>query len=232
MNNQDGRLAAEVALLESMYPDQLHFDQKAQEVSYKSANGSLQVRLPAGYLHDSLPDILAASAVRRDLRSDLKKRTADLAIGEEVMDSIIAIFDELREEVEGEAASNSSNMAKVKENDPKSEPKATIIVWLHHLLNTNKRKQALSPPSAAVSGLSKPGYPGVLVYSGPSSGVHEHVNELKQLNWAAFQVRLETDEEWIFEHGNGVKEVEAMKSLVAEVGEARREEFMEAMRMK
>ncbi|KAK3674561.1 hypothetical protein LTR78_005647 [Recurvomyces mirabilis] len=232
MNDQDDRLSAEVALLESMYPEQLHFDPRAQEVSYKSASGSLQVRLPAGYLHDSPPDILAAGAGRRDLRSDLKKRITDLAIGEEVLDSIIAIFDELCEEVERQAASNTSAQAHKYETTQAPEPKATVVIWLHHLLNTNKRKQALSPPSSAVSGLSKPGYPGVLVYSGPSSGVHEHVNELKQLNWAAFQVRFETDEEWIFEHGTGVKEVEAMKDLVVDVGEARREEFMEAMRMK
>ncbi|KAK4555987.1 hypothetical protein LTR86_006683 [Recurvomyces mirabilis] len=232
MNDRDDRLGAEVALLESMFPEQLHFDPKAQEVNYKTASGSLQVRLPAEYLNGSLPDILAASAGKRDLRSDLKKRIADLAIGEEVLDSIIAIFDELCEEMEGQAASNASVSANKHEDTGAPEPKATIVIWLHHLLNTNKRKQALSPPSSAVSGLSKPGYPGVLVYSGPSSGVHKHVNELKQLNWAAFQVRLETDEEWIFEHGTGVKEVEAMKDLVVGVGEARREEFMEAMRMK
>ena len=62
--------------------------------------------------------------------------------------------------------------------------------------------------------------------------VNEHVNELKQLNWQAFQVRFQANEEWIFSHGKGVREVEAMKEVVAEVGDANKEQFMEAMRMK
>jgi len=106
-----------------------------------------------------------------------------------------------------------------------------VIIWLHHLLNTNKRKQALSPP-AGVSGVTKPGYPGVLIYAGPYDLVHEHVNELKGLNWQAFQVRLEDDEAWIFAHGSGVREMEAMKDVVAAIGDQRKDLFMEAMRMK
>ena len=107
-----------------------------------------------------------------------------------------------------------------------------LIVWLHHLLNTNKRKQALSPSLPGVSGITKPGYPGVLIYSGSSEAVHEHVDALKQLNWQAFQVRYESDEAWTFTHGEGIKEVEAMKDVVAEVGSSNKDHFMEAMRMK
>jgi hypothetical protein len=87
-------------------------------------------------------------------------------------------------------------------------------------------------PAASVSGVTKPGYPGVLVYSGPANAVREHVNELKGQNWAAFQVRMEADEAWEFAHGTGVKEVESMGDLVAEVGEARKEEFMQVMKIK
>jgi hypothetical protein len=105
-------------------------------------------------------------------------------------------------------------------------------VWLHHLLNTNKRKQALSPPSPEVSGATKPGYPGVLLYSGPAEAVSEHVNELRQLNWQAYSVRLKSDEAWTFKHGTGVQEFETMKEVVADIEEDKKQLFMEAMRMK
>jgi hypothetical protein len=76
------------------------------------------------------------------------------------------------------------------------DAKQTTIVWLHHLLNTNKRKLALSPTDHAVSGISKPGYSGVLIFSGPASGVKGHVNVLKQQNWTAFQIMYEDESEW------------------------------------
>ena len=225
------RLRNELALLESMYPERVHVDHQAREVKYKTDVGALELRLPADYLISELPEVLSAHAGKVDLRTSLKDSLKEFVTGEEVLDSVILAFNDL-----AESAVTLSHAQKVEENRPEGstagKPKATIVVWLHHLLNTNKRKQALSPPSPGVSGVTKPGYPGVLIYSGPAKAVHEHVNELKQLNWAAFQVRLEVAEEWTFAHGAGVKEVEAMKEVVAEVGSGRKELFMEAMRMK
>ncbi|KAK3634554.1 hypothetical protein LTR56_010998 [Elasticomyces elasticus] len=228
-NDTSERLSTELALLEAMYPEVL-YNAKAREVRYKAESGSFTVRLPSEYLSDggALPDVLSASVSSKDVRQPLKQRIDDLAPGEEVLDSIIVAFDELAQEYVDHAAGEKN--ASTSASHP-AETKATIIVWLHHLLNTNKRKLCLSPPPG-VSGVTKPGYPGVLLYSGQASAVHEHVHELKQQNWAAFQVRLEDDEEWTFTHGKGVIEVEAMKEIVAEVGEARKDLFMEAMRMK
>ncbi|TKA30456.1 hypothetical protein B0A50_02683 [Salinomyces thailandicus] len=230
MSEQNERLQTEISLLESMYPEQIQYHETAREVAYRSDEATFTLRLPAEYLASALPDVLSATRGRLDLREDLKQRIKLCEIGEEVLDSIVLAFNEL---VEDRAASVASEATSGEKQNRASEviDKATIVVWLHHLLNTNKRKQALSP-AAAVSGITKPGYPGVLIYSGPSKAVHEQVNDLKQLNWAAFQVRLESEEEWTFAHGVGVKEVEAMKDVVAEIGEARKEVFMEAMRMK
>jgi hypothetical protein len=116
----------------------------------------------------------------------------------------------------------------------------TVIVWLHHLLNTNKRKLALSPPPSAtpVSGCTKPGYPGILIYSGPASAVLEHINTLKAQNWQAFQVRYEEEELWTFSHGHGVKEMESMSDIVKSVGiedhvgKKQKEEFLKAVGIK
>lgn len=229
MEQEGDRLLTELALLESMYPDQIRYGEKAREVLYHAKDAKFCLRLPPGYLVEELPEVVFAGAGRTDLREQLKQRIQQCQPCEEVLDSVILAFNDLLETVESrDDAPQCPNSSQVSD----SNNKATIVVWLHHLLNTNKRKQALSPPSHDVSGVTKPGYPGVLVYSGPAKAVHEHVNELKQLNWAAFQVRLESDEEWIFSHGKGVRELEAMKEVVAEVGEARKEVFMEAMRMK
>jgi hypothetical protein len=168
---------------------------------------------------------------KRDMSGEVKKRLIEeFNPGEEVLDATIMIFDELVAHHELEASSDGYGRP-VPATDSPEDGDATVIVWLHHLLNTNKRKMALSP-AASVSGVTKPGYPGVLVYSGPANAVREHVNELKGQNWAAFQVRMEADEAWSFVHGTGVKEVESMGDLVAEVGKARKEEFMQVMKIK
>lgn len=225
---QDERLKSELSLLESMYPTQLTYDEKANELAFTSDSGSFSLRLLDGYLVNELPIVLAASAGRADIRDELKACVSGCTMGDEILDFVISAFIELAESHDAgvEAKGITGN-----EIEGFEKSKATVIVWLHHMLNTNKRKQALSPPSHAVSGITKPGYPGVLIYSGPAEAVHEHVHDLKQLNWQAFQIRLESDEEWIFDHGSGVKEFESMKDIVGDIGD-RKAAFMEAMRMK
>ena len=227
--DDDTRLLAELSLLEAMYPGQAVFDERAREVRYTAPDASLQLRLPDGYLVDQLPEVLQARKGKSDIREAVRRfMSTSCEVGTEGLDSILLDFNELCSSIdngtppqrEGEDAAGDD------------EAKATIVVWLHHLLNTSKRKQALSPPSPRVSGLSKPGYPGVLIYAGPAKAVREHVNELKQLNWQAFQVRLESGDAWSFTHGDGVREVETMKEVVADLPESARETFLESMRMK
>ncbi|KAK1072492.1 hypothetical protein LTR74_002528 [Friedmanniomyces endolithicus] len=231
MDDQEERINTELSLLETMYPDQVQYIAKAREVKYKSTAGAFALRLPSGYLSQSadLPEVLSASAGNKDLREPLKQQVGKFPAGEEVLDSVISAFDELAEGLVEQARVESGSHYQSAQT---GDGKATIIVWLHHLLNTNKRKLALSPSLPGVTGVVRPGYPGVLLYTGSAPAVRSHIHELKQQNWQAFQVRLEDDEEWLLSHGAGVIEVEAMKDVVAEVGEARRDVFLEAMRMK
>ncbi|KAL2429953.1 hypothetical protein ABEF95_013460 [Exophiala dermatitidis] len=93
-------------------------------------------------------------------------------------------------------------------------PTKTVIIWLHHLLALSKRKLAVTPSTTAhthtttgtlsssssssgISGLTKPGYPGIMIFSGPRDLVDAHVAQLKGLNWQAFQVRYDSDEDGI-----------------------------------
>lgn len=225
-SEHDERVSTELELLQSIYPDQVVFTAKGRELTYTSTYGNLKLRLLDGYLQDSLPEVISASAGKQDLRDQVKQQVEQCVIGEEVLDAVINDFIELNSTSVSEEIASENTVTTA--ND---DAKATIIVWLHHLLNTNKRKLALHP-AASVSGITKPGYPGVLIYSGPAKDVQEHVNELKSQKWQAFQPRLETEDEWTFKHGKGVVEVEAMKDIVADIGDERKEEFMEAMRMK
>jgi hypothetical protein len=235
-SDAEERLDNELALVLAMYPDQVEWDPHSREATFRLPNACLKLRLQDDYLTTGRPVILSASVGKTDLSDAVRQRLLEeFKPGEEILDSTIMIFDELAAHHELEASSQSpeptSSSSATTMDGTESGGDLTIIVWLHHLLNTNKRKLALSP-DASVSGITKPGYPGVLVYSGPEKAVREHVNDLKGQNWAAFQVRLEAQEAWEFSHGSGVREVEAMGDVVAAVGEGRKGDFMQAMKIK
>lgn len=236
------RLETELELLEAMYPAQTHYDPRSRELKFShDSHASLLVRLPDTYPDSGLPDIIAATdAAKNDLRTRIKGAVKELGLaeGEEALDAIIATFQQVLDSVSTESDQDRASVETTENSSNKTSK--TVIIWLHHLLNTNKRKLALSPPSSAppVSGLTKPGYPGVLIYSGPSSAVTEHVNTLKAQNWQAFQVRYEAEELWTFAQGQGVKEMESMSELVKAVGiensigKRQKEEFLKAVGIK
>ena len=243
-NENRERQQLELSLLESMYPDETSFDAHRAEFTYRSNTGDLTLRLPSGYPYASLPEVLAAhvGAERADIRGDITLHLKDLDAGQEVLDELIGKINEIaiargagRQDLDRGTDKNCGKDAPCtsigREAGRDEERKVTIVVWLHHLLNTAKRKHVLNP-NGEVSGVSKPGYPGVLVFSGVRLHVLEHVNELKQLNWQAFQVRLEQGMQWHFGHGNGIKEVESMRDVILAIGADKKEVFLEAMRIK
>jgi len=248
-SDAEERLDNELALVLAMYPDQVTWDAHSREATFRLPNAALKLRLQDDYLTTGRPIILSASVGRTDISDQVRQRLLEeFNPGEEILDSTIMIFDELAAHHELEVTSSESPQPQSQpsssspgttvttngsgsESDSNGGEKATIVVWLHHLLNTNKRKLALSP-DPSVSGITKPGYPGVLVYSGPAKAVRAHVNELKGQNWAAFQVRLEEHEAWKFAHGSGVREVEGMGDVVAAVEEGRKADFMQALKIK
>jgi len=89
-----------------------------------------------------------------------------------------------------------------------------------------------------------------MVFSGPRDLVALHVRELKALNWQAFQVRYDSDDDnhsdeavagqngsqgqWAFAHGAGkIVEVESMAEVVsAIVSEEHRQLFLKAVGVK
>jgi hypothetical protein len=159
--------------------------------------------------------------------------------GDSCLDAVIAEFSELLDVLESDKCEESRQREALEEqaNSTVSEQGKTVIIWLHHLLATSKRKQALSPEgldSASITGITKPGYPGVLIFSGPAAAVDTHVQALKHLRWQAFQVRYEAYETWEFKHGNGIIEVETLGEVVTELEKVvkGKETFMEALKIK
>lgn len=208
---EPSRLELELELIQAMYPEQASYVSKAREFKFTQDGALLQLRLPEAYPETGLPDVIAANdASKTDVRANTKAAVKELGLaeGQEALDAIIAAFQQVLE---------SSSASKLATNDKpvttdRSGTSKTVIIWLHHLLALTKRKLALSP--TLLSGITKPGYPSVMIFSGPASAVNEHVNILKAENWQAFQVRYEEEELWTFVHGKGIKEMETMGEVV------------------
>ncbi|KAI0479715.1 hypothetical protein F4859DRAFT_477098 [Xylaria cf. heliscus] len=232
------RLAAELDLLLAMYPDSLTFSPKARELKYShcsddEANAKppavLLLRLPDTYPLDGFPEAISATGhYKEDLRSATRATFCSIGApaGEEVLDALLLAFGNLA----GSQADSRRNATTQVTGQSASQTAValanrTVIIWLHHLLNTNKRKLALNPSMAdsKVSGVTKPGHPGVLVFSGERSAVESHVSELRSQRWQAFQVRYDTDdggvpsEMWRFKHGEGIREVESMSDVTQSI---------------
>jgi hypothetical protein len=236
MARTGSRLETELQLLEAMYPGQTEFDPRSRDLRFFDQSALLHLRIPESYPNAGLPDVLSASDMcKNDIREEIKAaiRELDLAEGMEALDALIARFQDRIAVIED--TKQTQVAAKDLQNRAKAvEPSRTVIIWLHHLLALSKRKLAVSPSS--ISGLTKPGYPGIMVFSGPTSAVTEHVDTLKVENWQAFQVRYDEAELWEFEHG-GVREVETMAELaraidVGEYGAKCKEEFLKAAGIK
>ncbi|KAI9713346.1 MAG: hypothetical protein M1828_001439 [Chrysothrix sp. TS-e1954] len=227
------RLDAEVALLEAMYPEQVFYSPKRAELEFRSDLKRLILRIPDQYPETAKPTVLLAECARckSNPQAALRDVIAGIALGEELLDSVISAFVSMSDDP-ASPGQYSEQTTTPPATAATANQKCTVVVWLHHLLNTNKRKQVLHPSSLQLSGVSKPGYPGVLIFSGPSKEVHQHVNELKALNWQAFQVRLEVEDQWTYDHGHGVKEVETMADVVREIGEEHKSVFLDVMKMR
>lgn len=232
MEDDQDRLVAELMLLEATYPDQISYDTHARELKFNGDHhSSLSLRIPQDYPSVSLPEILSATGpAKLDLRQELRKRTHAIQPGEEVLDIFVNAIQELVTTQAQSANAKPASAAKPQDQPP-DQGFLTIIIWLHHLLATSKRKLAIAP-GPAVAGITKPGYPGVMLFTGPAAAVRSHVDTLKQENWQAFQIRLEDAELWPLVHGKGVIEVESMGDVVKDVGAARKEVFLEAMKIK
>ncbi|KAI1179209.1 hypothetical protein F4777DRAFT_502344 [Nemania sp. FL0916] len=239
------RLEAELALLLAMYPESLSYSPKARELKYSHcANESgtrppavLLLRLPDTYPLDGFPEVISATGHdKEDLRTAAKAAFGSIATpsGEEVLDALLLAFGDLVRSQEDSSRIAAAKLSRESKLDEGNEPAhRTVIIWLHHLLNMNKRKLALNPSMANsdISGITKPGYPGVLIFSGDRPAVESHVSELRNQRWQAFQIRYDTDDSdtpseiWRFKHGAGICEVESMSDIAQSIVDTQQREL-------
>ncbi|KAJ8131849.1 hypothetical protein O1611_g1774 [Lasiodiplodia mahajangana] len=231
------RFEAELDLLHAMYPESLSFSSKARELKYsycedESSGKSpaiLLLRLPDTYPLDGSPEVISATGhYKEDLRSATKAAFCSIGApkGEEVLDVLLLTFRDLilaQEDSNPRGTRTGTKRSELGKNDAPAN--RTVVVWLHHLLNTNKRKKASNPSvnGSKISGVTKPGYPGVLIFSGERNAVESHLSELRNQRWQAFRVRYDTDDGeepsgvWQFKHGTGVCEVESMSDVAQSI---------------
>jgi hypothetical protein len=141
------------------------------------------------------------------LQSSLNDLLSSLCSSEERLNEIIESFiDSIPTHT---PSAQSSAEATVPEQSVR-QPNFVIIIWFHHLLSTTKRKNILALES--LRGISKPGYPGILVLQGPKNDLDEALSELKAMRWQAMQVRGEIE---CSEHlESGLREVETVAEVV------------------
>ncbi|KIW66597.1 hypothetical protein PV04_05915 [Phialophora macrospora] len=265
------RLEDELALLDAMYPGLVSFDSKSRDLKYTSPNSSsatlvlrLQDQYPAG---TDKPQIMSASdGSRNDIRNKVQQAFETIGLdeqGSEILDILINRFEEVTAETApaNSAATSDGQHEEIEHKGIKADanftlPCKTVIIWLHHLLATSKRKIAVNPSLNAkvlssngyspldISGITKPGYPGIMIFSGRSDLVDAHVGELKALNWQAFQIRYDSAEgsqqlnrapdEWQFSCCKGkIVEVETMAEVVQSiVNEEAKSIFLQAIGLK
>lgn len=239
-DERDERRKAEIALLQAMYPSDITWHEQRRDITYKpESGGSLTLRIPDNYPGEVQPTLIEALDKNKDdIRNTVRRRIDDLGLstGEEVLDAIIQAFEDIANETQRTTKVTGSLLDKKEDTSSNSTCK-TVIIWLHHLLNTNKRKLALNPSvnMNQVSGITKPGYPGILVYSGATAAIDAHVSELKNQRWQAFQVRLEDvgEDTWSFSHGSGIKEVESMSEATQSIAsQDNQQAFLKAVGIK
>lgn len=253
------RLRNELELLEAMYPGCIAFDNRGRELKYSPTSdgdgptkGLLVLRLPDHYPAKGLPDLITAKDAKGlDARMQVSAAFSELAVveGEEALDAFILAFQDFINESARHSPPQETVTTKSAEEG--KQPRKTVVIWLHHLLNTNKRKLALTPglDAGSVSGLTRPGYPGVMVFSGPKDAVDSHVAELRSQRWQAFQVRYDSEQDgghgteggnydgddlaWGFEHSTGVREVESLGDMAQGISQAEhRVTFLRVMGLK
>ena len=83
------------------------------------------------------------------------------------------------------------------------------LLFSHHIINPNKRKVVVEwALQLGLGGLSKIGWPGVIVVEGPESGCQEYVSRLQHLRWKYLVVRGE-----MVERGAPGTDLDALRKL-------------------
>lgn len=183
---------------------------------------SLHLALPASYPSNGQPIVgVSAQHVSESQLQSLQTALSTILDGlvsstEERLLQIIESFREHIHTILTQPAIDAVDPNATATTEPISiTPTVVVLIWFHHLLSTTKRKAIKSLES--LCGISKPGYPGILVLQGPKPALDEAITELKSMRWQAMQVRGEIECEKELE--SGIHEVEKVAEVVTKMEE-------------
>ncbi|KAL1637772.1 hypothetical protein SLS56_000327 [Neofusicoccum ribis] len=195
----------EVALLESMYPDELEIIKQPKgldeefelEIHLDPAHSLSFVLSPRTYPASSAPQVFLSfgSDVPNDTRKCLRARLREIVEqqepGIECVDLIIGDFRQTLDDMSAAADDSSSHNVDQNPNPHAAETEGLrVVLWMHHLLATSKRRAIVQlSKELGLGGFSKPGYPGSVYVEGEAAAVRTFVDELKSMRWQAIQER-------------------------------------------
>ncbi|KAL1388965.1 hypothetical protein HDK64DRAFT_114240 [Phyllosticta capitalensis] len=195
----------EIALLESMYPEEfiLIKDAKALdediEIEIKvDESHTLSFVLPASYPGTSHPQVFLgfgldiANDERKHLRATLRDIVQKQELGIECVDLIISDLRMALEDVRDarKSAPEPASQNATTGRDSHESQGLRVVLWMHHLLATSKRRAIVQmSKELGLAGFSRPGYPGSLYVEGEAGNVRSFVDELKTMRWQAIQER-------------------------------------------
>lgn len=186
----------EIALLQSMYPEELHIvkqpktseDDFEVEIRLNAAHSLSFVLSPQTYPASSVPQVFlsfgsdVSNDVRKRLRACLREIVEQQEPGTECVDLIAGDFRQALGDMEAVAADDDAmrnDTQQPEANIPQSQG-LRVILWMHHLLATSKRRAIVQlSKELGLGGFSKPGYPGSVYVEGEASAVRSFVDELK-----------------------------------------------------
>ncbi|BGP28539.1 hypothetical protein JCM10296v2_000275 [Rhodotorula toruloides] len=160
------------------------------------------IELTAEYrTHPAQPELsLHCLRLERDEQAELRRQLEE--VSKRVQDeddplSVFNVFTALQEYLTAHppsSASHPSPSPALARPPPGPLQLKTVLMWSHHLLATSKRKDIVAwSTELELWGLSKPGYPGVIIAEGLAPNVDHFVQVVKSWQWKALQVRCELD---------------------------------------
>ncbi|KAK7543877.1 hypothetical protein IWX49DRAFT_145374 [Phyllosticta citricarpa] len=195
----------EIALLESMYPEEFLMIKDAQsleeDIEFEikvDASHTLSFIMPASYPESSHPQVFLSfgedieNDERRHFRAILRDIIQKQELGIECVDLIIGDLRLALEDVKVASDHALKSASKHSNEGPTvHEPEGLrVVLWMHHLLATSKRRAIVQMSrESCLAGYSRPGYPGSVYVEGEADNVRSFVDELKTMRWQAIQER-------------------------------------------
>ncbi|EKG12687.1 hypothetical protein MPH_10186 [Macrophomina phaseolina MS6] len=184
----------EIALLQSMYPEELRV---VKQPTTPADDFEIDIRLDAGhelsfvlsphsYPASSVPQVFASfgpnvsNGVRKRLRARLRDIVDQQEAGIECVDLIISDFRQALDDLHAAACHGAAQRHYDAPEEARQSEGLRVVLWMHHLLATSKRRAIVQlSKELGLGGFSKPGYPGSVYVEGEASAVRAFVDELK-----------------------------------------------------